>query len=149
MTATLPSASWRPTEDYDDRDRWLDDADGGDRWRAWAACRDADPALFFPIQETKTVGEDGVVVVTEDEPPYPPPEVKEICDRCPVRGRCLDEYMEEDYGIFGGLTAYQRGLMTKKIVRKRCLSCGSTDLVLNSSQRKEVCLACGCSWDVL
>jgi WhiB family transcriptional regulator, redox-sensing transcriptional regulator len=138
LTATLPSASWRPTEDYDDRDRWLDDQDGGDRWRSHRACDVSKADLFFP-----PVDENG------DEPPYPSPEAKAICDRCPVRGRCLDEYMNEDYGIFGGLTAYQRGLMTKKIVRKRCLSCGGTDLVLNGSQRKELCLACGYSWDVL
>lgn len=149
MTAPTRQRAPEPIGDYDDNARWLDDADGGDRWRAWAACRDVDPALFFPTQETKTVDKDGVVVVTEDEPAYPPPEVKEICDRCPVRDRCLERFMDEDTGIFGGMTGYQRRLMTKKIVRKRCLSCGSEDLVIGSSQRQELCLACGMSWDVI
>lgn len=144
MTAPPRPRTWQPIEDYDDNARWLDDADGGDRWRAWAACRDKDPALFFPT--VQVVVDD---VVTEEEPPYPPPEVKAICDRCPVPGRCLDKFMEEEQGVFGGLTGYQRRLLTKKVVRKRCLSCASTDLVTHSSQRKEICLACGVSWDIL
>jgi hypothetical protein len=138
----------------------LDDADGGDRWRAWAACRGKDPALFFPLVVRREVVPERVIngevvpshvieVTTDDEPPYPPPDVKAICDRCPVRGQCLNKFMNEDAGVFGGLTGYQRGLMTRKIKRKRCLSCASTDLVTHSSQRKEICLACGVSWDIL
>lgn len=143
-------------EDYDDTARWLDDQDGGSRWENWAACRDRDPAVFFPVDLkliAPAVVKDGVqvseAVYTEEEPPYPPPEIKAICDRCPVRWRCLERNMDEDYGIFGGTTGFQRGLMTKKIVRKRCLGCGSGDLVMNANQKKELCLACGVSWDVL
>ena len=161
MTRSM-SSRWTPTEDYDDSDRWLDDQDGGDRWRAWAACRDKDPSLFFPL-EVKRVrvpvptseynsvsdGYTFIEVPTDDEPAYPPPAVKAICDRCPVRARCLERYMNEPVGIFGGTTGYQRALMTKKIVRKRCVSCGSGDLVMNNNQKKELCLACGVSWDVL
>lgn len=158
MTAPPRSLALQSTEDYDDRARWLDDADGGERWRAFTACRDADPTLFFPVvyrrerQQEEHNGQLVEVVVdvpTDEEPPYPPPEVKAICDRCPVRGRCLDRFMNEEEGIFGGLTGYQRKLLTKKIVRKRCLSCGSEDLVTNSTQRKEICLACAQSWDIL
>jgi hypothetical protein len=160
VTTFVPRSRWRPNDDYDDHARWADDADGGDRWRAYAACVDADPAKFFPIVverrvvpervvDGKVVAAEVVEVPTDEEPPYPPPAVKKICDRCPVAGRCLDRYMDEEFGIFGGTTGYQRQLMTKKIVRKQCLSCGSKDLVTNSSQRKEVCLGCGLSWDVI
>lgn len=149
---TVTNRRWHPAGDYDDRDRQLDDADGGDRWRAYGACRadGVDPELFFPV-EVERIVEGGVVVevATDNELAYPPPEVKAICDRCQVRGRCLERYMNEESGIFGGLTAYQRGLMTKKIVRKRCLACSSTDLVMNATQRKEICLRCGHSWDIL
>lgn len=141
----------RTIEDYDDRDRWLDDRDGGDRWRYHAACRDEDPALFFPLEvETRVVNGVLTQVLTENEPPYPPPEVKAICDRCPVRGKCLDMFMDEEQGIFGGTTGYQRRLLTKREKpRKRCAVCTSTDVVLNTNQKKEACLACGHSWDVL
>lgn len=137
MTKSLRSTGWTPTEEYDDNARWLDDQDGGDRWRDWASCRDEDPTKFFPVDA------DG------EELAFPPPEVMEICDRCPVRGRCLNKYMDEPYGIFGGTTGYQRQLLTKKITRKRCVGCGSTDLVLNGNMKKEACLGCGLSWDVL
>lgn len=154
--------AWQPTEDYDDNARWADDQDGGDRWRAWAACRDEDPEKFFPLEVERVRvpvpttefndASDGykfIEVQTDREPAYPPPTVKMICDRCPVRGRCLLRYMNEPVGVFGGTTGFQRSLLAKKIVRKRCLDCGSGDLVKNSKQQKEICLACGMSWEIL
>ena len=125
-----------PNTDYDTRDRWLDDADGGNRWRAYRRCDQTPPDTFFPEDDN------GV------EPPYPPPDVKKICERCPVAGRCLNENLNEEYGIFGGTTGFQRSLMTKKIKRKSCLSCGSTD-VIDKVPHNEICLACGVSWEVL
>src|SRR5687768_1051467 len=107
--------------------------------------------MFFPVKVTTRVV-DGVVTqfLTDEEPEYPPPNVKAICDRCPVRGRCLDKFIDEPQGIFGGTTGYQRELLTKKVKpRKRCAVCTSTDVVLNNNQKKEACLACGHSWDVL
>lgn len=160
MTTFLPRSRWRPDDEYDDRARWLDDRDGGDRWRSYAACHGSDPALFFPVKIERRVverrnadgevtGSEVVEVPTDEEVPYPPDDVKEICARCPVMGRCLDQHMEDEFGIFGGTTGYQRQLLTKKIVRRRCPGCGSEDLVLNSTQKKEICLACSISWDVL
>jgi hypothetical protein len=150
MTTSL---HWRPTDDYDDEARWLDDRDGGNRWQDWRACDGVDPDLFFPTQpivETTVIdGRNVDVVVGEEEPAYPPVQVREICHRCPVAGRCLERNMDQPYGIFGGTTAYQRGLTQKKILRKRCMVCGATELVLNSTQKKEACLGCGFSWDVL
>lgn len=158
MTTFLPRASWRPSDDYDDESRWLDDQDQGWRWQDYRACRDVDPELFFPVvvrreRRVERHGPDVVEVTvdvpTDEEPPLPPPEVAQICHRCPVSGRCLERNLDAPYGIFGGTTGYQRGLLNKKIVRKRCPICTSTDLVLSQTQRQELCLGCGHSWDVL
>lgn len=139
MTTSLPRPRWRPSDAYNDRARWLDEEDGGDRWRSHAACLDADPTLFFPVDR------DG------NEPSVAPPEAKVICHRCPVAGKCLETYIDEEFGVFAATTGYERRIMTKKIVRKHCprTSCRSTDVVKHRSQRKEVCLACGWSWDIL
>lgn len=145
MTTTVPRPTWRPNDDYDDTARWLDDADHGARWQAYGACRDANPELFFPVNVRELTG--GRVV--EEEPAYPPPDVKAICDGCPVRAVCLTRNVDEPYGIFGGTTGYQRGLLTKKIQRKHCIGCRSTDVVPNEVQKKEFCLACGLSWDII
>lgn len=123
------------SSDYDNHDRRADDEYGGDRWRRYVKCRDADWSLFFPEDQ------EGV------EPAYPPPEAKRICDHCEVRSRCLTAHMNEEYGIYGGMTGFQRGLLTKKIVRKRCPGCTSEDVV--TENKKEFCLACGVSWDVI
>jgi hypothetical protein len=162
VTTFLPRARWQPDDEYDDDARWRDDQDGGDRWRAYAACRaaDVDPDMFFPVVIKRVVVPEKVVngeliashiieVSTDEEPPTAPPAVKAICQRCPVAGRCLDKYMDEEVGVFAGTTGYQRRLMTKKIVRKQCVRCQSTDVVKNNTQKKEVCLACGLSWDIL
>lgn len=150
MTTSLPPDARRHHADYDDEDRWLDDRDGGWRWQSYAACRDADPRLFFPVEvEVRNVDGQRVEVPTDEEPAFPPPEAREICHRCPVAGRCLERNMDQDFGVYGGTTGYQRRLMTKRIVRKRCMRCGGEDLVKNNNQKKELCLACGISWDIL
>lgn len=151
MTASLQDR-WRPTDDYDDEARRLDEADGGDRWRAYGACgRVQNPDRFFPVEVEKRVGEGGVVVEvpTDVEPPYPPADVKEICDRCPVAAICLTRNIDEPYGVFGGTTGYQRGLLTRRIQRKRCPVCGSEDVVQDAAGRNEICLAEGHSWEIL
>lgn len=145
MTSTMSRTDWRPTGDYDDEARRLDDADNGNRWQDWRACRRSDPDLFFPTIPVVELNE----VIREDEPPYPPPEVKAICDRCVVRGRCLDRNLNAEWGVFGGTTGYQRRLLIKKTTRKRCIGCGSHDIVESKTQRDEVCLACGLSWPIL
>lgn len=65
-----------------------------DAWRGRAACRTADPDLFFPDQ--------GDYVTTRA--------AVAVCHGCPVVDACLADAvaMGERYGIRGGLTAVQR-----------------------------------------
>jgi WhiB family redox-sensing transcriptional regulator len=63
-----------------------------DDWRSRAACRGADPDLFFPLGSNR--------------------EAIAICAGCPVREDCLDEALEKgDLGIRGGTTETERRLM--------------------------------------
>jgi WhiB family redox-sensing transcriptional regulator len=67
-------------------------------WRQDAACRDADPELFFP--------EPGQLPQTA--------KAKEVCAGCAVRGPCLDNALhgplsrDDRHGIFAGTTARDR-----------------------------------------
>ena len=70
-------------------------------WRERAACRAADPELFFP-----QVGAPDEVAQTVA--------AKRLCAACPVRQVCLADAMAwEDparrVGVFGGLAADERG----------------------------------------
>lgn len=66
-------------------------------WTQRAACRDADPELFFPVSE---VGPGAVQVA----------EAKAVCAACPVREACLAYALDDglDDGVFGGLTPTER-----------------------------------------
>jgi WhiB family redox-sensing transcriptional regulator len=72
--------------------------DGERDWRADAACRDADPELFFP--------DPGQLPQTA--------RAKEVCAGCTVRGPCLDTALhgplarDDRHGIFAGTTARDR-----------------------------------------
>lgn len=59
-------------------------------WHQEAACRGADPDLFFP--------ERGQSVAP----------ARELCDRCPVRAECLDVGLGERFGIWGGTSERER-----------------------------------------
>jgi WhiB family redox-sensing transcriptional regulator len=60
----------------------------GRSWHARAACRGADPALFFAEQMES--------------------EAKALCCCCPVRLDCLEAGLGEPWGVWGGLTARER-----------------------------------------
>ncbi|HLH57606.1 MAG TPA: WhiB family transcriptional regulator [Streptosporangiaceae bacterium] len=70
-------------------------ADGD--WRDQAACRNADPDLFFPIS---TMGP-GLRRIND---------AKRVCAGCPVREPCLNWAVEsgEDSGVWGGTTGEER-----------------------------------------
>jgi WhiB family redox-sensing transcriptional regulator len=66
-------------------------------WRSAAACRSADPDLFFPVSAT------GPAVRQIAR-------AKTICADCGVRRECLEFALAHDqnYGIWGGTTAEDR-----------------------------------------
>jgi WhiB family transcriptional regulator, redox-sensing transcriptional regulator len=65
-------------------------------WRA-AACRDAEPELFFPISATAASSAQVK-------------RAKLICASCPVRSECLSYALDhrQEQGIWGGLTDEER-----------------------------------------
>jgi WhiB family redox-sensing transcriptional regulator len=69
----------------------------GASWRSAAACRSADPELFFPISESGNALEQIA-------------EAKAICAGCPVRRQCLEFALRtrQTHGIWGGLTELER-----------------------------------------
>jgi WhiB family transcriptional regulator, redox-sensing transcriptional regulator len=76
-----------------------------DDWREHAACRDAEPELFFPVSDMGP----GAHQVTR---------AKAVCAGCPVRPRCLDYAMDNalDHGVFGGTTERERRTMARRVV---------------------------------
>ena len=66
-------------------------------WRSEAACRTADPALFFPDSRSSS---ESVAMALE------------YCAACPARDACLTDAMQysaaDDHGIAGGLTRPKR-----------------------------------------
>ena len=72
----------------------------GPDWRDRAACRDADPELFFPFDATGPRREQIR-------------QAKQVCQACPVRARCLDWALVRgfDFGIWGGTTEQERRVM--------------------------------------
>lgn len=68
-------------------------------WRQRAACRGADPDIFYPASDE------------EAEP------AKAICGQCPVRQPCLEYALanRERDGIWGGATERER----RRIIRQR------------------------------
>jgi Transcription factor WhiB. len=100
------------------------------------ACVDEPASTFFPESD------DGV------EPPYPSPRASGLCGQCQFRPECLRYALDNDieFGVWGGMSGYQRGLLGRKINRKRCPNCQSPDVVVENSH--ELCLACGTSWDI-
>ena len=66
-------------------------------WKALAACRGTDPALFFPAGTTGVALDD---IVT----------AKAICQGCQVRRECLEFAFDTDQeaGIWGGMTEEER-----------------------------------------
>jgi WhiB family transcriptional regulator, redox-sensing transcriptional regulator len=66
-------------------------------WRDAAACRDADPELFFPDGDTRSARAQLKTA-------------KLICRGCPVTAVCLSWALAsgQEAGIWGGLTEHER-----------------------------------------
>lgn len=69
-----------------------------EQWRSFAACRNADPRIFFPQSELFSN------------------QAKLICSTCPVRQQCLAWAMgtAQRDGVWGGRTAKERRRMAKE-----------------------------------
>ena len=70
---------------------------GGEQWRSLAACVTAEPEIFFPVSAAA-------------RNPVQIAEAKAVCDRCLVRGQCLDFAVRtrQMHGIWGGMTEEER-----------------------------------------
>jgi WhiB family redox-sensing transcriptional regulator len=76
-------------------------------WRDYAACRNVDPDLFFPL------GTSGASLPQIDE-------AKQICRTCPVCGPCLRWALESgDAGVWGGTTEDERRKHRQRAQRVR------------------------------
>ena len=66
-------------------------------WWNMAACRSADPEMFFPISSTGA----GRAHVAG---------AKAVCARCGIRQRCLDYAIDthQAYGVWGGTSEEER-----------------------------------------
>ena len=69
----------------------------GQDWRLLAACRHADPELFFPVSASGP----SLDQVTQ---------AKAICAGCPVRRQCLAFALDtrQDHGVWGGTSEEER-----------------------------------------
>ena len=72
-------------------------------WRREAACTGYDPELFFPI------GTAGASAQQTEQ-------ARQICQRCPVRLRCLDWAVQvgADHGVWGGLSEEERRALRRR-----------------------------------
>jgi WhiB family redox-sensing transcriptional regulator len=69
-------------------------------WDEYAACRNRDPEIFFPIGTT------GAALQQISE-------ARAICARCQVSADCLDEALRlgQNHGVWGGTTPEERRVL--------------------------------------
>lgn len=77
------------------------------------------------------------------------PEIQLTCWRCPVRKECLEfaldnEVDDGEWGVWGGLTPFQRQQLKRERSRVFCPGCRSD--AVSRTDRGETCLSCGVSW---
>jgi WhiB family redox-sensing transcriptional regulator len=75
-----------------------------DPWPDRAACKAANPAIFFPP------GEDNRSI--DRQPDYSA--AKAICATCDVRAECAAAGANERYGVWGGTTPAERGAVRRR-----------------------------------
>lgn len=66
-------------------------------WREYAACRYAEPELFFPVPSSDKAGAQVALA-------------KAVCKACPVRRECLQFALatRQSHGIWGGMSERER-----------------------------------------
>ncbi|MFJ3222477.1 WhiB family transcriptional regulator [Streptomyces sp. NPDC086783] len=79
-----------------------------DDWRESAACRTADPDLFFPIGNT------GPALLQIQE-------AKAVCRGCPVQDACLEWALdsEQTQGVWGGTSEDERRALRRRTATRR------------------------------
>ena len=83
-------------------------------WREDAACRDADPELFFPIGTTGPGSRQAE-------------EAKRVCRTCPAQSQCLAWALDNGVtdGVWGATTADERRRLRSLPVRATALTTGA------------------------
>jgi WhiB family redox-sensing transcriptional regulator len=76
-----------------------------DEWQEQASCREIGSEIFFPEYGKQAGGR-----AYAEAKRY----AKAVCDACPVQQQCLAYGMDDEYGIFGGLTAPERARLRKQ-----------------------------------
>ena len=75
------------------------------QWRSAAACRFADPEMFFPISDSGPAAQEQIA------------KAKAVCAICRVRCECLGFalWTGQSHGIWGGMTEYERATARRKV----------------------------------
>ena len=78
-----------------------------ENWQSFAACRDEDPELFFPIGS-------GPAAQAQAE------EAKRVCWRCPAMQLCGQWALQtrQDVGVWGGMSEHDRRLLHRRKGRR-------------------------------
>lgn len=81
-------------------------------------CRDADPEIFFPIGEISRSDKEQIK------------EAKAICNSCPAQEACLSVALKrpEEFGIWGGLTEYERKALKRRNERAKSFKSPRADM---------------------
>src|SRR3954452_7469417 len=79
-----------------------------DNWRQYAACRDTDPDLFFPVGTT------GPAIEQIDA-------AKAVCCACDVQSACLEFALatNQESGVWGGTSEEERRKLRKAWVQRQ------------------------------
>lgn len=95
--------------------------EGGDSWQANAACLNGPTELFYPEGSSSLIQERVA---------------KEWCSTCDVKQECLLLALNtgDKFGIFGGLTAEERGNLTRRVC-----GCGDVYYVTPKQARRTHC----------
>lgn len=84
-------------------------------WRAGAACQGSSAAHFYPPSTSET----------REQRQRRETAARELCAGCAVRRACLEYalYLEEPYGIWGGLNEGER----RRLLRERTVAAAVSD----------------------
>jgi WhiB family redox-sensing transcriptional regulator len=79
-----------------------------DDWRDFAACRDTNPDLFFPVGTT------GPAIEQIEQ-------AKAVCHECPVQTACLEFALltNQDSGVWGGTSEEERRKLRRAWVARQ------------------------------